>query len=293
MLRLHTAYDLDKRRGRQLAFCGMAINQPLVFHFVTESWLQCPPPEILHDCGRPFDESQLFQNDLIPRFFRTCAAAGFEPGCGAKLPRYTGNYNVWPGIWRPGFKKSKRQVAEDLDNIETLLEEVFELAEHELDPDVVLNQLHRIRGLKGTASLEFYSTAVTVGLLRSETARRNSFFAKLDIDSEQHKYLKEQYQLQTNRQAEQLLNRMAESLQCYLKDADNGLCEGRRFKKGRGKFDFFIREQDIYHRYIEHWINEKNENCEKVLMKKKTRGGIDWVEHSPPVWRDASAATTS
>ena len=282
ILQLKEKYGLSAKRGRELLFCVMAINQPLVFLHVTMKWLDKAPPEICFDNKLPHDKAELHQNNLTPRFYRTCAEAGFEPN-GGKDPRYTASLNTWPGIWWPEWGRSKKQVALELDFINDTLNLALLLAEVEKDADKVLDAVEKIRGIKGAGSLEFYSTSVTIGLLQSETARRNLFHARLDIASTQHKYLKKMG-VDTNKKAKSLLNCTAEHHGIYLKDADNGMCEGARCKRNWNKRDYYVGGQDLFRRQVLQWVDQEGNKHARVEILRKQPEETTWCNYEPPTW---------
>jgi len=232
--RLIEKYGLRRRKVIELHYLAMLCNNALVFYFIVSKWLN----------EDPIDPAECF----VTRYYRDCCKHGFEPGSG-KNPRFTSTCNVWPGIWKKCWKRSKQEAKAELVTALDWLEKILAAAETERDPNVILDWiLDKKLGVPKIGEvcvLSFYTLGVSIGLLISDTAVRNSFHARIAPGSPSGKFLEERGC--DEKGLEKVLLQISEARDEYVCDSENGGC--KTFRKLRCS-DGFIRGMVLFDRQV-------------------------------------------
>ena len=110
--------------------------------------------------------------------YHDCAKHGFVPGAG-NYPQFSTTANIWPGFFSKQWKRSKQEEREEqADNCTILTFIIIEASELRLSMIQMLSFMTSIiwQNVGDVNTLPFYhSVAVAIRLLKSDTAKRNSF----------------------------------------------------------------------------------------------------------------------
>ena len=113
-------------------------------------------------------------------------------------------------------------------------------AETERDPNVIFRDLCNLQegvlNVGDVNSLPFYSVAVAIGLLKSDTAKRNLFHARIKMTGSHGERLAK-LGCDNDKKIKKLLEQAAEHLDLYVCDVKNGICKAHHTNK---TFDIFI-----------------------------------------------------
>jgi len=163
-------------------------------------------------------------------YYRDCCKHGFEPGSG-KNPRFTSTCNVWPGVWKKCWKRSKQEAKAELVTALDQLKVILTAAETERNPNVILDWIVDpevgVPKIGEVCILSFYTLGVSIGLLVSDTAVRNSFHARIAPGSASGKFL-EEHGCNGEKGLEKVLLQISETRNEYVCDSENGGCKTLR-----------------------------------------------------------------